>query len=157
MRATPRTGRSLRTGRNLLFALLRGSVALFALATGRTADSGSADLPDLSCAIVPTPIACLTRVPDGMMGPPPDGMMSPPPDGMMGPPPDGMMGPKSCTMDSECTGSCGPGAMGCKCFMPPMATGKICAATCTMDANCPTPMGGGSLRCDMTQGVCVPR
>jgi hypothetical protein len=150
--------RSPRTGRSLLCALLGGSVALLAaLTTGCTADSGNADLPDLSCAIVPTPTDCLTRSPDGMTGGPlPDGMMGPPPDGMM-PPRDGMMGPRSCTMDAECTGSCGPGAMGCKCYMPPMAPGKVCAATCTLDADCPTPMGGGTLRCDTTQGVCVPR
>jgi hypothetical protein len=138
------------------------SIALLAaLGTGCTLGSGSTEFPDLSCSIVPTPTDCLTRASDGMMSKPSDGMMGPPPDGMgpppdgMGPPPDGMMGPKSCTMDNECTGACGPGAMGCKCFMPPMASGKVCAATCTIDANCPTPMGGGTLRCDTTQGVCV--
>jgi hypothetical protein len=78
-------------------------------------------------------IGCYRGTPMGIMG-----------GGMMG-------GPTSCTMESDCTGACPQGSLGCTCAGSPM--GKICAPTCNTAADCPMgPMG--ALKC--IQGVCRP-
>jgi hypothetical protein len=68
-------------------------------------------------------------------------------------PPGG--GPPSCIEESDCSGLCPAGSIGCTCHERPSGD-SVCVPTCSSDADCavasPLP-----LTCDEAQGICIPQ